>query len=755
MSATSARSFGSALSTAAATAAVRRLSALPPDRMHVSIEPGGAADRYTVSAKDGVLRIEATGAGAAVAGYSAFVRETGVGYVGRFGTRPADGAIPEGIVVSRTARVPHRVAYNICVGGYTTPFFDWAQWEEEVDLLAASGVTSAHLTLGQELVLLETFTRLGYSESEVLAWIAPPSHQPWMWLNNIQHHGRGTTRGLVERRAELARRVIARMLELDITPILPGFSGTVPPGFTDRNPGAATVPQGKWFMDVAGPERPDWLSSTTPAYADVAQRFYAEQKRLFGHHGMWAVDLLHEGGKPGPYDIGDAARGVQTALRRADEQALWVLQAWGGNPQRALLDAIDLDRVLVLDLTGEAIEQPGGFREAPSAVGILPNYGGRTVLYGDLRAVGALPETAFGRSGEHRDPVGLTNMAEGVANNPVLWDLFSDVAWTQDAIDVDAWLGAWVQARYGSTDGDLLHVWHVLLDTCYGPWRHDRSGSIPAETARALQDRPVDAADGGSREGTTTTIFDLAADDEHDMSVFQFYASTDSVIAAIPSLRANQSSNVGPRALAYDPRDLVPALTSMIASESVTSTPGYEYDLVDIARQVVEDAARTVLQRIDEAATARDLVEFDEQVREFLEIIEALDALLSTNRHFLLGAWTTDAAAWGSSPDEAKYLAMEAARLLTTWGYRDSVVLTDYANRSWAGLVGEYYRLRWTTWFDQVRESLSSRPTTPVDWYALADEWLQALPSTAAEPHGEPRNEARRILDVVSRIYGH
>ncbi|WP_199537564.1 alpha-N-acetylglucosaminidase TIM-barrel domain-containing protein [Spongiactinospora gelatinilytica] len=130
----------------------------------------------------------------------------------------------------------------------------------------------------------------------MLEWIVPPSHQAWQWLNNIHSFGGGTTRGLAERRAELAVRVLGRMRELGIRPILPGFSGTVPDGFAERNPGARTVPQGKWFMDVAGPQRPDWLDTSMPAYARVAEAFYRHQRERFGHHNAWAVDLLHEGG---------------------------------------------------------------------------------------------------------------------------------------------------------------------------------------------------------------------------------------------------------------------------------------------------------------------------------------------------------------------------------------------------------------------------------------------------------------------------
>ncbi|WP_245633988.1 alpha-N-acetylglucosaminidase, partial [Amycolatopsis jejuensis] len=457
-----------------AVAAIVRLSGLPAERIQVTIDPG-LGDGFRVSADGGVLQVTASGAGAAVAGYAAFARKTGVAVVSRFGTRPVDRELPADVVVERQAQVESRVAYNLTVPGYTTPFFDWAQWEAELDLLAASGVTAAHVTLGQELAYVDTFTRFGYEENEVLRWLGPPSHQPWLWLNNIENFGKGTTRALVDKRAELARTVLARMRDLDITPILPGFIGTVPPGFGERNPGAHVIPQGLWFMDIAGPRRPDWLDTSTPEYATVAAAYYAAQKAAFGASGLWAADLLHEGGKTGGVDLAEAARGVQRAMLAADPDSTWVMQAWIGNPRREVLEAVDLSRVFIVDLTGETADIEGGFLDAKWALGILPNYGGRTTAYGDLAAVAATPQ----RWAEASRLSGLANMAEGVANNPVLWDLFSDLAWADGEIQLGPWLDEWTTARYGVADEHARRAWQTLIGAAFGAWRHENQGTTP------------------------------------------------------------------------------------------------------------------------------------------------------------------------------------------------------------------------------------------------------------------------------------
>ncbi|RBQ14722.1 hypothetical protein DP939_39320 [Spongiactinospora rosea] len=675
----------------------------------------------------------------------------------RFGTRPVDRDLPADVVVERRARLGLRVAYNLTVSGYTTPYFDWDQWEAELDLLAASGINAAHVTLGQEAVYLETFTRFGYTEDEVLQWLGPPSHQPWLWLNSIQNFGRGTTRALVEKRADLARKVIGRMRELDITPIFPGFSGAVPPKFGERNEGARVVRQGLWFLDVAGPERPDWLDTTSDEYAAVAATFYAAQRSAFGPSGLWAVDLLHEGGTTGGVDLGEAARGVQRAMIAADPDSTWVLQAWLGNPRRELLEAIDLSQVLVLDLTGDAADANGGFLDAKWALGILPNYGGRTVLYGDVAAVAATPKRWAADAVDNADAepsrlTGLTNMAEGLGNNPVLWDLFSDLAWADGEIEIGPWLDEWTTARYAATDEHARAAWQTLIETAYGPWRHDGTAATPAESQQAMAGNPVDAADFGKELATETPFAAMnITDSSLDVPVMPA-GSTDSVIAAIPSMQANQASMVGPRALPYPEDALIPALRELLAAADSLHTTGFAYDLADVARQVADDAARAGLRAIAEAAEAGDVGSYDERVAEYLELIDAQEAVLRTNEHFLLGRWLDDARAWGSTAEEGDYLAEEAKRLLTSWGYADSTFLVDYGNRGWSGLVGDYYRSRWTAWLAQIRNVLTGEATTPIDWYRFADQWIRGGTRYASSPHGDLRTAAKAVLEIAERL---
>ena len=86
--------------------------------------------------------------------------------------------VPE--LVRITSPHKYRYAYNFCTHGYTTGWWEWTQWERELDYLALNGANLALVIEGQESVWIEALKSFGYSEAEVRAWHVMPSHQPWM-----------------------------------------------------------------------------------------------------------------------------------------------------------------------------------------------------------------------------------------------------------------------------------------------------------------------------------------------------------------------------------------------------------------------------------------------------------------------------------------------------------------------------------------------------------------------------------------------
>ncbi len=90
---------------------------------------------------------------------------------------------------------------------------------------------------------------------------------------------------------------------------------------------------------------------------------------------------------------------------------------------------------------------------------------------------------------------------------------------------------------------------------------------------------------------------------------------------------------------------------------------------------------------------------------ELLALIKDVDQIAATRDELLFGAWVADAKAFGKDAAERKYYEHNARNLLSTWGPKDNI-LNDYANRHWAGLVGDYYYGRWKLFISGLETAL-------------------------------------------------
>jgi alpha-N-acetylglucosaminidase len=142
---------------------------------------------------------------------------------------------------------------------------------------------------------------------------------------------------------------------------------------------------------------------------------------------------------------------------------------------------------------------------------------------------------------------------------------------------------------------------------------------------------------------------------------------------------------------------------------------------------------------------------YDAAARRLLDLIDAQEAVLGTNEHFLLGTWLADARAWGADEAEGDYLAIEAKRLLTSWGNEDATGPGRQSRATPGPVCGPYYRSRWALWLGEVRATLDGATTQPVDWYIRADQFNRADITHPDHPAGDTRLAAAAVLDLAVR----
>ncbi|NEB77775.1 alpha-N-acetylglucosaminidase, partial [Streptomyces sp. SID14478] len=665
----------------------------------------GARDRFRVDGRAGRIRVAGTSPAVQLMGLRQYLKQVAhanISWAGEQLRLPGRLPAPPHPLTGR-AHVPHRFALNDTNDGYTGAYHDWAYWERELDVLALHGCNEVLVSVGADALYRRVLRGFGYGDEELLHWIPLPAHQPWWLLQNMAGPAGGPVpAGLLAARARLGRRIADRVRELGMEPVLPGFFGTVPPGFAERNAGAHVVEQGDWY----GYRRPDWLDPRGPVFARVAAAFYRTQAQMFGPAGLFKMDLLHEGGRAGDVPVGDAARGVEKALRAAHPEALWVILGWRHNPPKEIVHAVDKQRLLVVD--GIADRLPAGTdREAdwdgtPYAFGSIWNFGGHTALGANTRDWAEL----YGRWRTKPGSAlrGTALMPEAADNNPAAFELFCELAWTEGEWDLKAWFEDWSVARYGGRDAHAVAAWDVLRRTAYGTTRAD-----------------------GWAEGA------------------------DGLFGARPSLTARSAATWSPKQLRYDAREFERALDHLLAVRAgLRNSSAYRTDLLDVARQALSNRGRALLPRIRGAYEAGDAAGFDRLTGDWLTLMDLLERLLATDSRHLLGRWVAAARAWGSDDAERARLAHDQLSLVTTWGTRSGAEagLHDYANREWAGLVGGLYRTRWDACFAALRTGLAAKRTPrPIDWFALEDAWARDPGPLATRTTGDTYEVAVQVRE--------
>jgi alpha-N-acetylglucosaminidase len=666
-------------------------------------------ERFRISRDGNHIKVEGSSPSALLYGVNWYLKYVAHAHISPNGDRVGTAEFPlPAATIERETPYALRYALNQNVDGYTAAYWDWPRWEREIDVLALSGINAMIVERGMDTVLYRTFRDVGYSDDEIRSWITQPAHQNWQLMGNLCCFNGPISSTLMQKRVESARKIIARLRELGITPVLPGFYGIVPADFQKKFPTAHVVPQGEW----AGFTRPGWLDPRDPMFAKLAALFYQHQRELFGDSTIYDMEVFQEGGDSGNVPVPDAARDVQNALLTAHPDARWMMLAWQGNPRQNLLSGVDRQHLLIIDIDHDRLPRDNrkkDFQGAPFLFGGIWEFGGRTTLGANINNI-TMRLQHLARTNDNM--VGTAVFTEGMDTNPFAFDLFTEMAWRNQPLDTDRWTADYVRRRYGSLDAHALAAWRVLLNTAY--------------------DIRID-----------NVIFNSERD-----------AAQESLFNAQPSLTVNRASNWSPEGMRYNADAFKKALPEMLqVAPDLRSSETYQYDLVDIARQTLANESRILLPQIKTAYDSKDRARFDALTQRWLQLMDLQDELLNTNRFFLVGTWLDQVQPWASTPDELAKLDYDARSLLTTWGDRkasEGASLHDYGNKDWAGLTRDYYRLRWQTYFRSLDDALrTGKAPEQIDWFTLGDTWNRGQQHYLDQPVGDAYAVATRIARTL------
>jgi len=614
--------------------------------------------------------------------------------------------------IHKSSPYEYRYYMNYCTFNYSMSWWNWDRWEKEIDWMAIHGINMPLAITGEEYTWYLVYKQLGFSDDDLKDFFCGPSYFAWFWMGNLDGWGGPLSLHWMKSHLELQKKILERERELGMRPVLPAFTGHVPAAFQKKFPHAKlkTTNWNNGFDDTY------ILDAEDPLFAEIGKKFLQKQTQLLGTDHLYSADTFNENEPPSDEQsyLGRLSAKVYEGMHDSDSLAIWVMQGWLFYSDRkfwkapqteALLKAVPNNGMIILDLATEiepVWKRTEAFYGKPWIWNMLNNFGGNTNLFGRMETVANEPANALadGRKGDLRG-IGLT--MEGIEQNPVIYELMMDHVWSREQINLHEWLPMYVRNRYGVENKDAVDAWTILRKTVY---------SVPQE--KYIRD------------------------------------GAESIIQARPTL--DSFNRWAKTKLNYNPKDLLLAWDAMInAASTCSSSDGFQFDLIDVTRQVLANYALPLQRKIVTAYQTKKLDSFHEYTNKFTALIEDMDRLLATRKDFLLGRWIADARKWGMDEKEKSLYEMNAKDLITLWGDQDCP-LNEYACRQWSGLLNDFYKPRWIQFFSILEEGLGKGNEFDVALFTknMQDwewKWVNSRKDYPVAPIGDPVSIARQLHD--------
>ncbi len=564
---------------------------------------------------------------------------------------------------------PYRYHYyfNIVTHGYTTAYWDWPRWEKEIDWMALHGLNMPLIEGAHEAILYRVFKKMGLTDGEIAHFFTGPAHFPWNQMGNIVGWDGNIPNSYWKKQVALTHRIVNRMKELGMHPIVPAFAGFVPEGIKRLNPDIA-LRQLKW-NGFGQKYQASILPPDSKLFREIGSLYVREWEKEFGKNKFYLADSFNEMEVPLSADSTKAlnelslfGNSVYQSIKEGDPNAVWVMQGWTfpcfklngklfWTPERlnALCSKVPDDKLMILDLANEynrlewnidpSWKMYHGFFGKMWIYSFIPNMGGDVGLNGRLDLYASMPCEALNYAGK-KNLTGFGFAPEGIENNEAVYELLSDVGWSASPIDINDWVAGYCRARYGCASARMLSAWKLFLKSCYGSFA------------------------------------------DHPRYRYQFRPSEDYA----ETVNSSPEFTKGVKLF-------------LDCSGECSASRLYQNDAIEFAVQYLSLVVDRKLVACEK--NPRDTVSF----KGAMDLLDQMDRLMASHPLNRLDRWVNYARKWGDNPQEANYYEANAKRLVTTWGGE----VNDYSVRTWSGMIKDYYKVRWLKYQSSVDSGYKDR----------------------------------------------
>ena len=557
---------------------------------------------------------------------------------------------------------------NICAFSYSYWAWNWDMWKKHVDWIVYRGFTIVLLPTGIESVNLETFKMLGLNEDEILDFFNGPAYLAWSRMGNMKNFTAPLTLQFIKNQVSLHKKISKRFNELGVKVVIPGFSGFVPYALT------------KLFNETYFNTVSCWngfnktyscLTQTDPTkqlYGIIGSIYMKFLLRTFQTNHIYAVDMFNENTPKNSslQYLQSCGKNTVSVIKSADPHGVWLLQGWTfGYDQfwvndrvAAYLQQVMNNDIIILDMFAEVNptwNRTKSFFGKPFIWTMVNNFGGNTLINGNIKSTLDGFNHALNVS---KSLIGFGFMPEGIHENTILLDAIMQFTTFYNINQIpfepsafyEEWKGRISNYRYSGYRGSA--VMHVVEKLYTGKSK----GSFP----------------------DSCFIY------QHPGFEMPFYPN----------------SNIA------DNLEILQEYLEIILQKQVQEfSEIFVYDLSSVAQSYGEQVFHEEYVQLVSAYRKKDinLLKISSQI--MIKIINLLDEIFSLIPLRSLPCYQDGVKSFALIVKENPVKLVHDLRLqLTTWGYNNEVL--DYAFKMWSGMLNNYYKPRWTVFFDYLWLSL-------------------------------------------------
>ena len=621
--------------------------------------------------------------------------------------------------IRKTSKLQYSYYMNTCTHSYTAAWWDWSRWEREIDWMALNGINLPLAFTGLEYVTRKVFKELGFSDEELKNWIAGPAFMAWYRMGNINGWGGPLPDEWIDYEHDLQLKILKRMREYGMTPVLSMFTGYVPETFTQHFPDANVTMGSDWAgFDIK--YRTYALEVTDPRFNTIAKRFIEIQTETYGTSHIYNGDVYNEM-LPITNDteyLRNSSKGTFEGIRAADPQAIWLMQGWlfvneayfwKREQVEAYLSGVPNDGMIILDLFTEYTPVWSQFDNYFGKKWIwctLHNFGGNPGMWGNLTHLLQKPQEDINNSNGTMIGIGIT--MEAIEQNYVVYEATLENKWLDGKVEnISKWVEDYSSRRYSEKDiHQVKEAWEIMKENInYSPY--------------------------------------------HNVSQIEH----------VPSFvdDSKLSKNYIGAKLKGTIEDLWKAWGLLLEDEVINKlndTDTYNHDLVDLGVNVLTNEFDIERYSFTLAYKDKNLTELQTSGEKLLTFIEDADRLLSSDKIYLLGRWINRAKKIAPANYQDLF-EFNARNLITLWGPDGNI--NDYAAKSWGGLYIDYYYPRWKLFIDEVIDAIKSGKDFDIDKFRIdclnfGREWQYKNNTYPDEPEGITSDIAKELYNKYKRV---